>query len=600
MKLSLPLTVSLASMSSFLPSCFGEYIYLEGQPDGLFSLKPADPGMTLYNYETWKKANETDPEGRFKRQYSQSYEDRVVTTGIISKGDDDDDILLLPKHKEYERFEKQINELEFMSVDFDYTATKMAGTKKNMTKALEETSTDGIVVLWKGEIVYEKYFNFTCGGKECEPKFSASTPHNIKSCTKSYVGLMVSMLILEGKIDETKTIGEYIEELNEPGGAFKEKTVRQVLDMTAQFTYMEGGLGEDENGTYFFPATCDITNDANWATYFEKLWRDDVTQVGIKMPNQRNCEQLHDFNAAWPLREPPEVWRNRTGNRFVRYPGAQNHRDGLLPLKDNDYPNDKYFVYRTANTLVLAWLVEKITGVDPKDHFSKELWSKIGASRDAGIWTDSPGGFAYFGGGVSVTARDAARFGHMMNNDGQNAFNHQVIPKEIIDDIKRGGTDENRLQFGQTSVPTNNFWYNCFAATTEMKTQGCFVDPQQSKDLPSIQYLKTMGVDLEKDPYPSGFFSYRNQYWVAQDHLFFQQGIYGQYVAVFPKIDLVIAKFSSSVEENDQIFPNLSLLWAFADKFAAESDETKKSVGCSCLPTLFGHLLLLAISYIYL
>ena len=36
----------------------------------------------------------------------------------------------------------------------------------------------------------------------------------------------------------------------------------------------------------------------------------------------------------------------------------------------------KYFVYSSANTLVLAWLIQKITGRPVYDVLSERIWSK--------------------------------------------------------------------------------------------------------------------------------------------------------------------------------------------------------------------------------
>lgn len=43
------------------------------------------------------------------------------------------------------------------------------------------------------------------------------------------------------------------------------------------------------------------------------------------------------------------------------------------------------------------------------------------------------------GGGLNLALRDLARFGEMMRNNGRAADGQQVLPKAVVDDIRRGG-----------------------------------------------------------------------------------------------------------------------------------------------------------------
>jgi len=93
--------------------------------------------------------------------------------------------------------------------------------------AFDANYTDGIVVLHRGRIVYERY-----GG--------ALTPerqHIAFSVTKSFVATLAGILIAEGKLDERATVGSYVPELQR--SAFGDATVRQLLDMTTSLDYSE-------------------------------------------------------------------------------------------------------------------------------------------------------------------------------------------------------------------------------------------------------------------------------------------------------------------------------------------------------------------------
>jgi CubicO group peptidase (beta-lactamase class C family) len=62
--------------------------------------------------------------------------------------------------------------------------------------------------------------------------------------------------------------------------------------------------------------------------------------------------------------------------------------------------------------------------------------------------------------------------------------------------------------------------------------------------------------------------AYRNQYWILSEHMFKQEGVFGQRVAVFPKIGLVIAMFGSQPTEGDQYFDHMNMVFEMAAEYA--------------------------------
>ncbi len=87
--------------------------------------------------------------------------------------------------------------------------------------------TDGLLVLYKGRIVYERY----------DGCLTENTLHGAMSVTKSIAGLLAEALIAEGRLDETALVADIIPELE--GSAFGDATVRQVLEMTTALQYSE-------------------------------------------------------------------------------------------------------------------------------------------------------------------------------------------------------------------------------------------------------------------------------------------------------------------------------------------------------------------------
>ena len=89
------------------------------------------------------------------------------------------------------------------------------------------TYTDGLLVLHKGKVIYEKYFGAGDPHK----------PHIAFSVTKSFVGTLAAMLVAQGKLDPDAQIVKYVPELKD--SAYGDATVREVMDMTIGVKYSE-------------------------------------------------------------------------------------------------------------------------------------------------------------------------------------------------------------------------------------------------------------------------------------------------------------------------------------------------------------------------
>jgi CubicO group peptidase (beta-lactamase class C family) len=113
--------------------------------------------------------------------------------------------------------------------DLDAIRFTPLGKTEPMTwaQAYDANYTDGIVVLHRGHIVYERYSGvFGPGGQ-----------HGAASVTKSFFGTIGAMLVAEGRIDENAMVASYVPELKD--SAFGDATVRQLLDMRTGLKYSE-------------------------------------------------------------------------------------------------------------------------------------------------------------------------------------------------------------------------------------------------------------------------------------------------------------------------------------------------------------------------
>jgi CubicO group peptidase (beta-lactamase class C family) len=139
------------------------------------------------------------------------------------------------------------------------------GRGLNWAQSLQQTYTDGIVVLHRGRRMYERYFG----------ALKEQRPHACFSITKSYAATLAAALIHERTLDETQTVSHYLPEM--AGTAYEDATLRQVLDMQIGVRYSE--IYADPNASIWDygragglrPRGADYTGPGNFYEYLRTM-----------------------------------------------------------------------------------------------------------------------------------------------------------------------------------------------------------------------------------------------------------------------------------------------------------------------------------------
>lgn len=124
-----------------------------------------------------------------------------------------------PSAAEFADLRQQIDAVTFTPQNSD--------TEMTWEESLYANYTDGMLIMHRGEVVYERYF----GCLEEDGK------HAIMSMTKSFTGLLAEIMVVEGTLDDNAQVAEIIPEIGV--SAFATATVRQVMDMTTGVKYSE-------------------------------------------------------------------------------------------------------------------------------------------------------------------------------------------------------------------------------------------------------------------------------------------------------------------------------------------------------------------------
>jgi CubicO group peptidase (beta-lactamase class C family) len=292
--------------------------------------------------------------------------------------------------------------------------------------SLSDTYTDGIAVLHRGRLVYERYLG----------ALRPELPHACFSITKSYAATLAATLVREGVLDRARTVMHYLPEM--AGTAYADATLGDVLDMQVGVAYSE---------LYSDPAA--------------DIW---------------------DYARAGGLRPLPP------GHR-----GPASFHEFLVTLR-KEGEHGQAFAYKTVNTEVLCWVMQRVGGSPLAELLSRRIWSQLECEEDGYLSVDSTG-TAMGGGGLAATLRDMARFGEMLRCEGS-LRGRQIVPASVVADIRRGSDRDKFAKAGYTLL---------------------------------------------------GGYSYRDMWWVTHNehHAFEARGIHGQRLYVAPDAEMVVARFAS-------------------------------------------------------
>jgi CubicO group peptidase (beta-lactamase class C family) len=263
------------------------------------------------------------------------------------------------------------------------------GRPATLAALLDETYTDGFLVLKDGAVVYERFFN----------GMDERTLHLSQSMAKSVTGAVAGILAGRGLIDPARPVTDYLPELSATGWAGA--TLQQVLDMTT--------------GVRFSEAYTDRTSD--------------IGQVDVAT-GWKPVPPGSDPGFKWPS----HLW------------------ELILGLTETVRPHGGAFEYRSIETDVLAFVMERVTGKRLAELVSQEIWQKLGADESACFTVDGAG-YAVADGGFNATLRDYARFGQMILDDGAG-----IVPRDWIEATRNGRCGSGYSESLPEGGYKNQFW----------------------------------------------------------------------------------------------------------------------------------------------
>jgi len=122
---------------------------------------------------------------------------------------------------------------------------------------------------------------------------------------------------------------------------------------------------------------------------------------------------------------------------LARY-GAASARDGAAGgakvITERLYPQGTVFNYASAETDMLALVLQGATGETLSSYLQTRLWEPMGA-QSAGLWRTDSTGLERASGNFNATARDYARLGVLLANDGRRSDRPDlgdIIPRDFL------------------------------------------------------------------------------------------------------------------------------------------------------------------------
>lgn len=262
------------------------------------------------------------------------------------------------------------------------------------------------------------------------------TLHLSQSVAKSVTGTVAGILIHRGLLDPALPVTHYLPELEVT--AYRGASVQHVLDMTSGVTFDE---------TYDAP--------------FSHMAQIDVASGWKASPDP-----------SWPQ----SVWQL------------------ILTLTAAECAHGASFRYRSIETDVLAFVLQRVSGRSLAELVSETLWAPMRAEEDA-CFTLDPAGYGLADGGFNATLRDYARFA-LLHLRGGEMNGRRIVPQAWLDETRFGARHD---LFG----------------------------------------------GLYREVLPEG--AYHNQFWIEDDarRAYMARGVFGQFIYIDPEAEFAAVQLAS-------------------------------------------------------
>jgi CubicO group peptidase (beta-lactamase class C family) len=257
--------------------------------------------------------------------------------------------------------------------------------------------------------------------------------------------------------------------------------------------------------------TADLDLDADVSTY--------VPEIATTLYRGATIRHLLDMRTRIVI-EPEQQRAYGVATNWEPAASDEHGADLVSFLQTLTAPHQAHggpFSYISANTDLLGWAIERATGQTIAALLTARIWQPMGAEDRACITLDRRG-LARCAGGLCATARDLARLGQLIVDDGRRGT-RPVIPASVINDIAKNG---------DADAWRNGEWGKSFASISQNMR-------------------------------------YRSGWYLVDDQpkTMFAMGIHGQNLFIDRANRIVVAKLSSWKRHIDYV-----LLWATHRGFA--------------------------------
>ncbi|WP_194435220.1 serine hydrolase domain-containing protein [Vibrio fluminensis] len=303
--------------------------------------------------------------------------------------------------------------------------------------------TQGFLLLHKGKIVYQAY-----------PGMKPTDRHIWASSSKTMVGVVVAMLVEEGKISEAVSVTDYIPQLRNT--VWDSVTVMDLLNHTT-------GLANEETAQSIMKPNSPVVR------FF-------ASAIGSENHDTQSQDSWMDV-----ARDTQKIEGEKAGERFR---------------------------YASMNTMLLTQIVENIEGTTWTKVFEERVWSHVNA-RQPMLFNLTPEGSAIALGLVSSTLEDMARWGALFTPSWQAVADKPVISPALIDHIRVKGNP--KAFEGSAKQASSMHAFNEKADYHAYQFDYVFSDGAMAKsgNLGQFIYIDPdrdfVGVAFSTNPYHSGF-----------------------------------------------------------------------------------------------
>ena len=239
------------------------------------------------------------------------------------------------------------------------------------------------------------------------PDVDPTVPYNVWSTTKSWLSLMIGLMIQDGKVGLDESLGDIFDDCN---------------------MWRQNDDGDDDGSSH---------NHNNNRKMEREMELETQIQIQMQMEEDLKFRQaitIRDLLTMTSGLQLPAITTDAAGNEMWSDGGGTLTEALLEPSRIVNNNNDQAqkFYYLGANNIMSYICKQRTEYASPREYLAAKVFPSLGISNDAIEWRQNKEGMEYAYHGLLMTPTQMAKLGQLFLQGGRSNVTHTLINKDWV------------------------------------------------------------------------------------------------------------------------------------------------------------------------